>query len=43
MDNVFNVYSRSLPCIYFVLGESTMLIMTGERGTEWGAKGYDGT
>jgi hypothetical protein len=34
MNNVFNVYSRSLPCIYFVLGELTMLIVTGERGAK---------
>lgn len=42
MDNVFNVYSRSLPCIYFVLGELTMLIVTGERAAEWAAKAMVG-
>jgi hypothetical protein len=30
MDNVFSVYSRSLPCIYFVLRESTTFTVTGE-------------
>ncbi len=34
MNNVSNVYSRSLPCTYFVLGELSMLIVTGERGAE---------
>ena len=42
MNNVFNVYSRSFPCIYFVLGKLTMLIVTGERGAEWGAKAMVG-
>ena len=42
MNNVFNVYSRSLPCIYFVLGELTVLIVTGERGMEWCVKAMVG-
>ena len=41
-NSVFYMYSRSPPCIYFVLGESTMFIVTGERGAEWDVKSMVG-